>query len=49
LSEPGLSRREQRPKTPLKPVGAADKEGRRTRFMQALQNMKTLAEGRKLN
>jgi hypothetical protein len=31
------------------PLGAADKEGRRTRFMQALQNMKTLAEGRKLN
>jgi hypothetical protein len=28
---------------------AADKERRRTRFMQALQNMKTLAEGGKLN
>jgi hypothetical protein len=28
---------------------AADKERRRTRFMQALQNMKTLAEGSKLN
>jgi Polyketide cyclase / dehydrase and lipid transport len=27
---------------------AADKERRRTRFMQALQNMKTLAEGGKL-
>jgi Polyketide cyclase / dehydrase and lipid transport len=27
----------------------ADKERRRTRFMQALQNMKTLAEGGKLN
>jgi hypothetical protein len=28
---------------------AADKERRRARFMQALQNMKTLAEGDKLN
>ena len=28
---------------------AADKERRRARFMQALQNMKTLAEGGKLN
>ena len=28
---------------------AADKERRRTRFMQALENMKTLAEGGKLN
>jgi hypothetical protein len=28
---------------------AADKERRRTRFMQALQNMKTLTEGGKLN
>jgi hypothetical protein len=28
---------------------AADKERRRTRFMQALQNIKTLAEGGKLN
>jgi hypothetical protein len=28
---------------------AADKERRRTRFMQALQTMKTLAEGGKLN
>ena len=28
---------------------AEDKERRRTRFMQALQNMKTLAEGGKLN
>src|SRR5215831_18392466 len=28
---------------------AKDKEARRTRFMQALQNMKTLAEGGKLN
>jgi hypothetical protein len=28
---------------------AADKERRRTRFMQALQNMKTLVEGSKLN
>jgi len=28
---------------------AADKERRRTRFMQALQNMKTLVEGGKLN
>jgi len=28
---------------------AADKERRRIRFMQALQNMKTLAEGGKLN
>jgi Polyketide cyclase / dehydrase and lipid transport len=28
---------------------AADKERRRTRFMQALQNMKMLAEGGKLN
>jgi hypothetical protein len=28
---------------------AADKERRRSRFMQALQNMKTLAEGGKLN
>ena len=28
---------------------AADKERRRTRFMQALRNMKTLAEGGKLN
>ena len=27
----------------------ADKERRRTRFMQALQNMKTLVEGGKLN
>ena len=28
---------------------AADKERRRTRFMQVLQNMKTLVEGGKLN
>ena len=28
---------------------AADKERRRTRFMQALQNMKALAESDKLN
>jgi hypothetical protein len=28
---------------------AADKERRRTRFMQAMQNMKTLAEGGKMN
>jgi hypothetical protein len=28
---------------------AADKERRRSRFMQALQNMKTLAESGKLN
>jgi hypothetical protein len=28
---------------------AADTERRRTRFMQALQNMKTLVEGGKLN
>jgi len=28
---------------------AADKERRRTRFMQALQNMKTLVEGGNLN
>ena len=27
----------------------ADKERRRTRFMQALQNMKTIVEGGKLN
>jgi len=30
-------------------VRAADRERRRARFMQALQNMKTLAEGGKLN
>jgi hypothetical protein len=28
---------------------AVDKERRRTRFMQTLQNMKTLVEGGKLN
>jgi hypothetical protein len=30
-------------------VPAEDKESRRTRFMQALHNMKAIAEGGKLN